>query len=35
MADRVLPGPVDGTACIREAVFVHTNKIFDSCRERD
>lgn len=35
MADRVLPGPVDSTTCIREAVCVHTKKIFDSCRERD
>ena len=35
MADRVLPGPVDGTACIREAVCVHTKKIYDSCREKD
>ena len=35
MADRVLPGPVDSAACIREAVCVHTKKIFDSCRERD
>ena len=35
MADRVLPGPVDGTACIREAVCVHTKKIFDSCRDKD
>ena len=35
MADRVLPGPVDGTACIREAVCIHTKKIFDSCRDRD
>ena len=35
MADRVLPGPVDSTACIREAVCVHTKKIYDSCRETD
>lgn len=35
MADRVLPGPVDSTACIREAVCVHTKKIFDSCRDKD
>ena len=35
MADRVLPGPVDGTACIREAVCIHTKKIFDSCRAKD
>ena len=35
MADRVLPSPVDGTACIREAVCIHTKKIFDSCRDKD
>ncbi len=35
MADRVLPGPVESTACIREAVCVHTRKIFDSCKDKD
>ena len=35
MADRVLPGPVDSTACIRETVCVHTKKIYDSCRDKD
>ncbi len=35
MADRVLPGPVESTACIREAVCIHTRKIFDSCRDKD
>lgn len=35
MADRVLPGPVDSEACIREAVCIHTKKIFDSCRDKD
>lgn len=35
MADRVLPGPVDSSACIREAVCVHTKKIYDSCRDKD
>ena len=35
MADRVLPGPVDSAACIREAVCVHTKKIFDSCSDKD
>jgi len=33
MADRVMPGPVENTASIREAVSIHTKKIFDSCRE--
>lgn len=35
MADRVMPGPVDGAACVREAVCIHTRKIFDSCRDKD
>ncbi len=35
MADKVLPGPVDSEACIREAVCVQTRKIFDSCRDSD
>lgn len=35
MADRVLPGPVDSAACVKEAVCVHTRKIFDSCRDSD
>jgi hypothetical protein len=35
MADRVLPGPADNSACIREAVCIHTRKIFDSCRDKD
>jgi hypothetical protein len=33
MADRVMPGPVENTAKIKEAVCIHTRKIFDSCRE--
>ncbi len=35
MADRVMPGPVDASASIREAVCVHTRKIFDACRSKD
>ena len=35
MADTVMPGPVDASACIREAVCIHTRKIFDSCKEKD
>ena len=35
MADTVMPGPVDASARIREAVCIHTRKIFDSCREED
>ena len=35
MADRVAPGPAQSPASIREAVCVHTRKIFDSCRDKD
>ncbi len=35
MAEKVIPGPVDGAAGIREAVCVHTRKVFDSCRDKD
>ena len=35
MADRVLPGSLtDGASC-KEAVCIHTNKIYDSCRDKD
>lgn len=35
MADRVVAGPVEGSAGIREAVCINTRKIFDSCRDKD
>ncbi len=35
MADRVVPGPVDSSASIREAVCIHTRKIYSSCRDKD
>lgn len=35
MPPRVLPGPIQEDACIREAVCVHTRKIYDSCRDKD
>jgi len=35
MADRVLPGPLSEDASIREAVCIHTKKIFDSCKDKD
>lgn len=35
MSERVLPGPVQDNACIREAVCVHTRKVYDSCRDKD
>ncbi len=35
MPDRVTPGPVSEERSIREAVCIHTKKIFDSCRDKD
>ena len=36
MPERVLPGPVQhGTDCIKEAVCIHTRKIYDSCKDKD
>ena len=35
MPDRVEPGPVEGSRGIREAVCIHTRKIFDSCKDKD
>ncbi len=35
MPEMVVPGPVNEERCIREAVCIHTRKIFDSCRDKD
>ena len=35
MSEYTAPGPVTETAGIREAVCIHTKKIFDSCRDKD
>src|SRR5574344_409905 len=35
MPDTIMPGPVDDSRCIREAVCSHTKKIFDSCKDKD
>lgn len=35
MPDKIIPGPVDDNRCIREAVCIHTKKIYDSCRDKD
>ncbi len=35
MPERVVPGPVQDTACIKEDVCIHTRKIYDSCRDKD
>lgn len=34
MPEKVMPGPVGEPCGIREAVCIHTRKIFDSCREQ-
>lgn len=35
MSEFTAPGPVAETAGIREAVCIHTKKVFDSCRDKD
>ena len=35
MPDKIMPGPVEGLEGIREAVCIHTKKIYDSCRDKD
>ena len=35
MAEVTQPGPVPENACIREAVCIHTQKILDSCLDKD
>lgn len=34
MPEKVMPGPVEDASGIREAVCIHTRKIYDSCREK-
>ena len=35
MPDKTMPGPVQDSACVREAVCIHTKKIYDSCKDKD
>lgn len=35
MPEKVMPGPVEDLSGIREAVCIHTRKVYDSCREED
>ena len=35
MPEMVVPGPVSEERSIREAVCIHTRKIFDSCKDKD
>ena len=35
MPEKIMPGPVGESCSVREAVCIHTRKIFDSCRDKD
>ena len=35
MSEKIAPGPVGGNACFREAVCIHTNKVYDSCKSKE
>ena len=35
MPEKVMPGPIEDPSGIREAVCIHTRKIYDSCRDKD
>ena len=35
MPEKVVPGPVQDSSAVREAVCIHTRKIFDSCKDKD
>ena len=35
MPEKVAPGPISEERCVREAVCIHTKKIFDSCKDKD
>lgn len=35
MPEKVMPGPVEDLGGIREAVCIHTRKVYDSCRDED
>lgn len=35
MAEKIAPGPVQDSACLKEATCIHTRKIYDSCQAKD
>lgn len=35
MSEKIAPGPIGGNACFREAVCVHTTKVYDSCKSKE
>lgn len=35
MSERIGPGPITSAHCAKEAVCIHTDKVYDSCKEKD
>ena len=35
MAERIGPGPITSECREREAVCIHTDKVYDQCRDKD
>lgn len=35
MSEKIAPGPVGGNSCFREAVCIHTSKVYDSCKSKE
>jgi hypothetical protein len=35
MSEKLRPGPIQGSPAFREAVCIQTDKVYDSCREKD
>lgn len=35
MQERMSPGPVSSNNCFKEAVCIHTNKVYDSCKSKE
>ena len=35
MSEKIGPGPISGAQCAKEAVCIHTDKVYDSCKEKD
>lgn len=35
MSEKICPGPVNGNGSVREAVCVHTKKVYDSCKSKE
>jgi hypothetical protein len=35
MSERIAPGPIGGNTNFREAVCIHTKKVYDSCKSKE